>query len=215
MLGIRGYKRYLDIAKIKICSGKYFIRTFRHLKKPRVWRYSNILIAERKTAKKSYTAHVDINKRYSLTVVIAKYFHAAFLEDLRYKCFPTRLLRRARSSPFVRSEEKESSEAFTLLPPLTRPLPARVEGDDIGVECFYSITPVACDAILLTTYLTHDLWPCLPLVRAWWPSKTQILSVVRSRPCWERVRPGIVGSREASCDLTPARTISLSLFLSI
>lgn len=84
MLGIRGYKRYLDIAKVKICSGKYFIRAFRHLKKPRVWRYSNILIAERKTAKKSYTAHVDINKRYSPTVVIAKYFHAAFLEDLRY-----------------------------------------------------------------------------------------------------------------------------------
>ena len=63
------------------------------------------------------------------------------------------LAKRCRAcATFLELEKKDDKNGRTAKGPLQR---------DIEVECFYSITR---SANLLTTYLTHDLHPCLPFM---------------------------------------------------
>lgn len=140
--------------------------------------------------------HRDINKEYSNSAdreIFSRYV------SRRPECFSTKLSWRA-SSFFCQVRRKRERKTFTLLLSLLDPLGSKVVTSVyvcvyvwvciyLYVSSVFIPLPQQHSAILLTTYLTHDLRPCLPRVRAWWPSKTQILSVVRSCPRWEQGTP--------------------------
>lgn len=111
------------------------------------------MIAKREQAEKLY-AIVTLIKNIP-TLLIAKYFHSTFLEDLRYERFPTKFSWRASSSfRWVRGKrERQDIHPFASFPPpspLLDPLGSKVVTSVyvcicvcVCVECFYSITPAA------------------------------------------------------------------------
>lgn len=162
---------------------------------------SNILTAGLETTVKSYMyiytiSSSYINKEYSADrEIFSRYVFRR--PEIRVFFDETLVARVLLLSPGPRKKTAQDIHPFALL---TRPssflsLDRRWWHRCICMCVYVCVSsvfiplPQQQSAILLTTYLTHDLRSCLPRVRAWWPSKTQILSVVRSCPRWEQGRP--------------------------
>lgn len=157
-----------------------------------------------------------INKEYSADREIFSRYVFRRLE-IRVFFDETLVARVLLPSPGPRKKRAQDIHPFALL---TRPPPPLSLGRRWWHRCVYVCVPSVFiplpqqhSAILLTTYLTHDLRSCLPRVRAWWPSKTQILSVVRSCPRWEQGR--LRGHKISRILAIPFPSKSVSSFLEV